>query len=211
MSIKNIVFDFGNVICKYSPEAMLKQFSLTQDDEKLFIEKIFESPLWKDADRGYSFRDVLFCDVLQELPEHLRKVFYACVARYDFEERFMPLNPGIDSLIFELKQQGYGIFLLSNIGYGIHNLVLKMSLFSAFDGKFASCDYGLIKPDKRVCEAFFDSFSLIPEECIFIDDSYENVLMAKEAGMAAVQYNALYEDVGSLCDKLEKFGIECKF
>lgn len=210
MSIKNIVFDFGNVICKYDPRAVLKCFSLSADEEELFVEKIFESPLWKDADRGYSFRDVLFFETAASLPENLRKVFYSCAARYDFEEKFMPVNTGIDKLIAALKEQGYGIYLLSNIGYGVHNLCLKMPLFSLFDGKYVSCDYGLIKPDPRAYKAFFDSFSLDAQECIFIDDSYENVKASNEAGMTALQYNALEEDVFSLCDKLKKFGIDCK-
>ena len=211
MSIKNIVFDFGNVICKYDPSSMMESFSLSEEEKSLFSEKVFNSPLWKDADRGFSYRDVLFYDVLHKLPESLVRFFYACVARYDFEEKFMPLNPGIDKLIVALKQQGYKIYLLSNIGLNIHYLCLKLPVLSLFDGKFVSCDCGLIKPENAVYQAFFEKFSLAPEECVFIDDSYENVSASEKAGMRAFTYNALEEDVASLCDKLKNFGIECNF
>ncbi len=211
MSIKNIVFDFGNVICRYDPYFMMESFPLSEEEKELFSAKIFNSPFWKDADRGYSYRDVLFHDVLQELPDSLKEFFYACVARYDFEEKFMPLNPGIDDLIVALKQRGYKIFLLSNIGLNFHYLSLKLPVLSLFDGKFASCDFGLIKPEEAVYQAFFDKFSIAPEECIFIDDSHENVSASEKAGMRALTYNAMEENVYSLSRKLKSFGIECYF
>lgn len=208
MSIKNIVFDFGNVIGIYDPVKILEGFSLSDEERELFIKEIFEDPLWREADRGCSYRDVLFYDKLKELPERLRSVFFSSVARYDFEAAFMPQSDGIEELIKELKQNGYGIYLLSNIGLGFHILRLKRSIFSLFDGTFATCDYGMLKPEEEVYEAFLERFSLLPAECIFIDDSPENVKAGINAGMSAFTYNALYEDISRLREKLREYGIK---
>lgn len=207
MSIKNIVFDFGNVIMRYDPDEMLNRFSLTESEKKLFKEKIFDDPKWKDSDRGYGYREILFYDTVKELPERLRRVFYALVARYDFEEKFMTYNEGIDELISSLKNNGYKIYLLSNIGLGFHVFNIRIPVFGLFDGKFATCDYGLIKPQKEVFEAFFERFELCPEECIFIDDSIENVNAGIDAGMTAFTYNAVNENTDSLREKLKIRGI----
>lgn len=207
MSVKNIVFDFGNVIGIYDPERILERFSLTREEKELFIKEIFEAPLWKAADRGCSYRDVLFYEKIKELPERLRNVFFSLVARYDFEAAFMPQADGIEELIRELKSEGYGIYLLSNIGLGFHVLRLKRSVFSFFDGTFATCDCGLLKPEKEVYEAFFERFSLTPSECLFIDDSTENVKAGINAGMSAFTYNALYEDIACLRKRLREYGI----
>lgn len=207
MSIENIVFDMGNVILKYDVDAMLDSFSLTDDEKNILLEKIFLSPLWKDADRGYGFRDVLFHETVKEFSEKLRKVFYALCAVYDFELRFMPLNDGISELIADLKTAGYNVYLLSNVGLGFHLLKEKFPVFSQFDGFYISCDHGYIKPEKEAYETFFSMFSLSPEKCLFIDDSPENISGSEMAGMAAILYDMRKESVDILRNKLSKKNI----
>lgn len=192
---------------RYDTDEMLNRFPLTEEEKQIFKEKIFESHLWKDSDRGYSYREILFYETLKELPEKLVDVFYALVARYDFEEKFMTYNEGIYELIDALKRNGYRIYLLSNIGLGFHVFNLKIPVFSLFDGKFATCDCGLIKPRKEAFEAFFSKFGLCPQECIFIDDSPENVRASEISGMKAIQYNANYENIPCLKNKLGQCGI----
>lgn len=207
MKTKNIVFDFGNVIAKYDVEAMLDGFSLTEEEKTVFKKKVFDDPKWKDCDRGFGYRDTVFYETQKELPERLRRVFYGLTARYDFEARFMPFNEGIDDVIKELKDNGYKLYLLSNIGLNFHIFNMKMPVFRLFDGLFPSCDYGVIKPEKEVYEAFFRRFFLIPDECLFIDDSPENVDASIKAGMPAVIYNAMTENTASLRKKLYENGI----
>lgn len=207
MKTKNIVFDFGNVIAKYDVDAMLDAFYLTYEEKRLFREKIFDTQKWKDCDRGFGYRDTVFCDTLDELPKKLRDVFYSLVARYDFELKFMPLNKGIENVIVNLKNNGYKLYLLSNIGLNFHVFNMKIPFLSLFDGVFPSCDYGFIKPEKEIYEAFFRVFSLIPDECLFIDDSSENVEAGKKAGMPGIIYNAVTEDASCLIKKLSERGI----
>lgn len=189
---------------KYDVDGMLAKFDLSQEEKSLFRKLIFDSPLWKDGDRGYSNRDVIFCDTLRLLSEKLRKVFFSLVARYDFEMEFMPFNEGIDELIKELKDNGYRIYLLSNIGLNFHIFNLKIPVFGMFDGLFPSCDFGVLKPEKEIYKLFFERLSLEPGECLFIDDSPENVEASIKAGMPAILYNAVYENVDELRKKLRE-------
>lgn len=207
MTVKNIVFDLGNVIMKYDVDAMLERFSLTFDEKELFKSRIFFDEKWKDGDRGFSFRDVLFYDTVKEFSPKMKQVFYSLVARYDFELEFMEFNKGIDDIIAELKQNGYSIYLLSNFGLNFHFLRNKVPVFSLFDGFFASCDYGIIKPEKEIYEEFFRKFSLNPSECLFIDDSKENTVASCANGMDAFMYNALFEDTDVLRSRLQSRGI----
>lgn len=202
------MFDFGNVIMKYDVDGMLDKFSLTDSEKALFRESIFDSPLWADGDKGFGFRDVLFYDTLKTLPEKLREVFYSLVAGYDFEYRFMPYNDGIEKVIDELKKNGYKIYLLSNIGLNFHFLVRLHPVFYGFDGFFPSCDYGLLKPDKEIYNTFFRRFSLDPAECLFVDDSIDNVNASNESGMRAFTYNAMNEDIRVLRERLRENGIK---
>ncbi|MBR3767239.1 MAG: HAD-IA family hydrolase [Clostridia bacterium] len=192
---------------KYDPDEMLSRFHLTDSEKEFFKQKIFSDPKWRDGDKGFGYRDVLFYDTVKELPEKLQKVFYSLSARYDFELMYMPYNDGIDELIAELKDNGYKIYLLSNIGLSFHYFNKKVPVFSLFDGCFPSCDYGLIKPEKEVYNTFFRRFSLVPEECLFIDDTMENVRASEKAGMPAVCYNAVLQDIAVLRKLLSARGI----
>lgn len=207
MRTKKIVFDFGNVIAKYDVDAMLGTFFLSDEEKKLFKAKVFDDPKWRDCDRGFGYRDTVFHETLNDFSPKLQEVFCSLVARYDFEVQFMPFNAGIEETIKELKDNGYNLYLLSNIGLNFHVFNMKMPVFRLFDGLFPSCDYGVIKPEKEIYDTFFRKFSLIPEECLFIDDSPENVEASIKAGMPAFMYNALSEDVSSLRKKLSEYGI----
>lgn len=207
MAIKNIVFDFGNVIRKYDVEYMLSCFSLDEEEKRLFREKIFDSPLWANSDRGFGYRDVIFADTVSELPCRLRQIFYSLVAGYDFELKFMPEVEGIYEIISLLKSKGYGIYLLSNIGLNIHCIKNKLPVFRFFDGFLTSCDYGLLKPEKGIYEALFDRFGLLPEECLFIDDSPLNVEGSRACSMDAILFNAIDESAEALINKLREKGI----
>ena len=44
------------------------------------------------------------------------------------------------------------------------------------------------KPDQAIYRRLLDRFSLVPGECLFIDDNAANVAGAIQAGMAAVRF-----------------------
>lgn len=207
MKTENIVFDIGNVLMKYDPFAMLERFSLTAEEKQLFIEKIFHSPLWLDADRGCGYRDVLFYEEVKKLPLNLRSVFYALCAKYDFESGNMPVNEGVEDLLCELKNNGYKLYIISNMGLNFHVFSIKMPLFSYFDGTVVSCDHSVIKPDRKIFDIFFDKFSLDPASCLFIDDTCVNVEASEKAGMPAICYNALKQNVCELRELLAERGV----
>lgn len=207
MCIKNIVFDFGNVIRLYDTDEMLNRFSLSDSEKDIFNEKIFNSPKWTDCDRGYGYKDVVFAEEVGEFSENLRNVFYSLVARYDFEIKFMNENSGIYNLISELKNRGYHVYLLSNIGLGFHVFYREMPIFRLFDGVLPSCDYGVTKPDKRIFQVLFDKFSLKPEECLFVDDNPSNIKSSIDCNMDAICYNALNESIKVLEEHFREKGI----
>ncbi len=210
MKTENIVFDIGNVLMKYDPSAMLDRFLLSAEEKQLFIDRIFRSPLWLDADRGCGYRDVLFDEEVKCLPVKLRKVFYALCAKYDFEIGNMPVNEGIEGLLQELKDNGYTLYIISNMGLNFHVFSIRMPLFSHFDGALVSCDCSVIKPDRRIFEKFFEKFSLEPSSCLFIDDTKVNVEASEDAGMPALLYNALESSTDDLRRMLAERGINIK-
>ena len=62
-----------------------------------------------------------------------------------------------------------------------------------FDVLTFSCDVGKNKPGREIYAACLGQLNVPPGECLFVDDSRDNVRAAQEAGMAAIQFTTFAE------------------
>ena len=63
-----------------------------------------------------------------------------------------------------------------------------------------------IEPELRMYQHFLDKYQLKAEECVFIDDTEENVTAAEQIGFAGIVFQS-YE---GLLAQLNKLGVEIK-
>lgn len=185
MGIKNIVFDLGGVIVDYNPEGTLAKY-FDDDTARVLLRELFRNPLWAQMDRGTMTVEQVMQAVRNRIPKGTFDTVYSIVANWGGE---MPPFPGICELVRELKGRGLGVYLLSNVPKSFHEYGKTIPAIQYFDGCFVSADYGLLKPEKAIYEAFLGKFSLSADECFFIDDMQANVDGAQAAGIAAYRHN----------------------
>lgn len=68
----------------------------------------------------------------------------------------------------------------------------------AFDLIVVSAEEGKIKPDAAIYQRTLDKLGRTPEETVFVDDSLENVLAARDLGMHAIHFNVRLDLRGEL-------------
>ena len=68
--LKNIVFDFGNVVMNYDPDKILDHYDLSSADHELLKKVIFQSEEWLEIDRGNLSED-----------EHFEKSFSSSLSK----------------------------------------------------------------------------------------------------------------------------------
>ena len=112
----------------------------------------------------------------------------------------------MEELIKELKDIGYKIYLLSNTSKAFYKFKELFPVIKHFDGTFISADYGVLKPDKRIFRLFCEKFSVLPSECVFIDDMPANVKSATEEGFAGIWFKG---DAEELKKEFARLGINC--
>jgi len=177
--IKNIIFDMGGVLIDYNPEKAL--YSLFDKEiADILLREIFRNPVWSDKDRGLIFPDEIMAMKKNAIPPEI----YDRVC--EMVENFYPYMPPFEKMydfIKQLKENGYGIYLLSNASSDFHERRNGIPALSLFDGVLISADYKLLKPEKEIYEALYEKFSLKPEECYFIDDVQANIDGARATGM----------------------------
>ena len=206
--IKNIVFDMGNVLILFYPKKILSTILDDENEIDAILKYFYATDEYREVDRGtMTYEQVLDC-IKDNLPGHLISLLKELYVDNCFVSDHMPPFPEMYGLVEKLKQNGYKVYLLSNATPQFHNYYSKIPVLSLMDGMFVSSDYKLLKPEKEIYEKFFEVFSLVPEECIFIDDVEENINGGIACGMDGIVFSPSFDDISVLKDKLSKKGVK---
>lgn len=180
---KNIVFDMGNVLIQYDPDQVTRQY--TEDPELIreIHNVLFCSGEWYLLDAGLITEDYAMEKVLKRFATEEQKELAArCFAHW--HEYNMWAKPGMAEVVEELKEQGKGIYILSNASLRLPQCYRSvMPRCDLYDGVMFSAEEKCLKPQAMIYERFFARFGLKAEECFFIDDLEQNIAGAKACGM----------------------------
>ena len=86
--IDTIIFDVGRVLVNWDYESYLKRFAFGPEKTKAIAAATFESPYWRQFDRGILTPAEIvkgFCSLAPEYTEEIKEVFAHC------EETITPL------------------------------------------------------------------------------------------------------------------------
>ena len=171
----------GQVMIRWQPEYYLGQGKFSEEDKAKLLKEVFRSVEWVQLDRGSITLEAAAAAMKSRLPEHLHSAVWDYAIDW-YRWPMVPM-PGMADLVRELKEKGYGIYLLSNCSIPLRQHVHLIPGIEVFDGVFVSSEHRLLKPQHEIFEKFFETFHLEPSECFFIDDAVTNIEGALECGM----------------------------
>ncbi len=172
--IKNIIFDLGNVIVKNPTIDTVRKFFKDEKDAQTFNNYIFTSKFWAMMDLG----EITNAEIADEIESNK----LVDISNYEEARDFM-LNwfttCGVNERTMEigkmLKEKGYYIYILSNMAESTVSYFSRTyDFFKIADGEVVSARVGVRKPDKKIFDILLEKYSLIPEECLIIDDDDTN-------------------------------------
>ena len=199
--IRHIVFDMGNVLVRFDPGLFMDRLGVEAADRALLTREVFKSLEWAQMDRG-TLTDEEGCALMcRRLPEHLHETARQLVLAWD--RPILQIEGSFD-LVRELKELGYGIWLLSNASLRQHEYWPRVPASRYFDGTLISADVKLIKPQPEFYRLLFETFSLRPEECFFIDDNNYNIEGGLNSGMRCAIFHG---DFGAVRARLREAGV----
>ncbi len=207
--IRNIIFDFGNVLARFEPRDMVARFEPNPRNADLLTEVVFDRLYWNDADAGTITDDETKDAFCARLPQELHAV--ACNI-YDAWPTLLPPIDGMTELVKDLKARGYNLYLLSNISTKFaaeySNIPWLSELFSLFDGLVFSAPIGLVKPHREIYEHLLSTHALKADECVFIDDSRHNIDGCEAVGIRGILFDG---DAAHLRASLHEHGCSLAF
>ena len=180
--IRNIIFDMGGVLRVWDPEEFMEAMKIPADDRKILMREIFGAVEWPMQDLGLITEEETLERVRARIPERLHAAAEKLILHW--EDLSRPV-PGMADAIRRLKENGYGIWLLSNASKRHGQYWGKIPGSEYFDGLVISAFEGVLKPDLTIYRTILSRFGLKAEECVFTDDMPANAAGALAVGMDA--------------------------
>lgn len=69
-------------------------------------------------------------------------------------------------------------------------LTHELQIADAFDYMIISSEVGIAKPDEEIYRVLLERLGVLPHECIFVDDSAENIMAAKQLGLHGIHFRS---------------------
>lgn len=187
-NIKNIIFDYGNVIFSIDFVRVQNSFKeLGVSNVADFFGHLKQDPIFDDFDRGKVSAEQ-FRKHIREITDNPNLSDLQIDAAWN--SILIGIAEGNHDLLLKLKDK-YRIFLLSNINEIHYTWImdyLKREFdFDGNDHLFEKTYYshlvGKRKPEPEIFKQVLDENGLKPEETLFIDDSPQHLESAKQLGI----------------------------
>ena len=198
MPINFLYFDFGNVLCTFSHEAMCEQLAEAFGTS---VENVHKTLFGGDLQFRFEAGQLSLMEYYQQLCQkwYVKPPLEAFkLAANDIFEPIEPMFAMIDSLAKAGKRLG----VLSNTNECHWNFVTDGRyspwLPDCFDTIVLSYEERSMKPDAKIYEAAIQRVNLPPDEIFFTDDREENVEGALQAGLDAVLFTGKEQLAGDL-------------
>lgn len=199
--ITTLIFDIGNVLAGYTWRKHFESFGY--DDE--MIERIARAtvkhPLWNEIDRGaMKEEDIIqgFVDSDPGIEQDIRRVLKnvsTIITRYDYAIPW----------IQDLKKKGYRTLYLSNFSPKAEtDCAHALDFIPYMDGGILSYQEKIIKPMPEIYQLLIDRYNLVPEECVFMDDTVANLTGAEKFGIHTIHFT----DRETAIEKLRELGVD---
>ncbi|MBV8801749.1 MAG: HAD-IA family hydrolase [Gammaproteobacteria bacterium] len=196
MSIKNIIFDMGDVLVENTPSLTPDAFCALGAKRNVIDAVFNDKDLFIQYHKG-EISSEKFRAILKQ------KLYLSDITNDQFDQAWLasitePKLPSANfaermAFIEQLRLKGYNIFLLSNnneIHY-INTIKWYGDLLNKaipIQNQYYSHHIGYLKPEREIFQYVLTKNNLHPNETIFFDDVAEYVCAAKSVGMHAMQF-----------------------
>ena len=185
--IKNVVFDFGQVMVRFEPSYMVGRYVKDKADASLLGEVIFDRLYWDRLDAGTISDEEVINACYTRLPDRLHR--YVPEIYYNWIYN-IPEIEGMGALVDYIKKEyGVKVFLLSNISTYFASHAEEISVLSKFDKCIFSAVCGSVKPSREIFAHLCSFCGISADETVFVDDNEKNIRGAEDFGICGYLFD----------------------
>lgn len=190
--IKNIIFDFGNVIFDIDMPSIERELRAAAGEKfDAARDKLLKDNLFNLYETGGLSTEEFVAAIRFAVEPPLAEA--QVVGAWNSIFRQLPAHRL--EMLLRLRERGFGVFLLSNINdlheRWIADHLLREHGIADFEARFFDAVYyshliRLRKPSREIFEYVLADAEILPEETLFFDDLPENVEAAKRLGIKGI-------------------------
>ena len=186
MQPQAVVFDIGNVLTCWTPEAFYDRVIGEARRRELFAEVDLHG-MNLAVDAGALFRETIY-EWAGANPK------WAVEIRWWYDRWIELASPRIEGsivLLRALRAKGVPVFALTNFGKDSFVEALpRLDFLSEFDRKYVSGEMGVIKPDPLIYQMVEQDCGLTGAQLLFTDDRADNITAAARRGWRTHQFES---------------------
>ena len=200
-AVRNVVFDIGGVLADFR----MKEFLAAKGFDGPMIKRIVKASVmtayWGKFERGEMTEEETLQGFIANDPEIAKELAIA----YESVAGMLTSRDYAIPLVQGLKAAGYQVWYLSNYSKKAYvECGESLGFMPDMDGGIVSFQVGMTKPDPGMYRLFLERFGLDPASCVFIDDTPENVDVARSLGFHGIVFHS-YEE---LLPALQAVGVD---
>lgn len=199
--IKTVIFDIGNVLAGFRWKEYYDSFPYSEEVKERIAAATVNSAVWAEYDKGNMSDEEIIEAFVQNDPGIEKEIRESLDNISDMLVRFDYAIPWILSL----KENGYQVLVLSNFSKkAVTDCAHVLDFLPFTDGGILSYKEHVIKPQPEIYALLLERYSLVPDECVFMDDLEENIKGAAKAGIHTI----LFQDEMQAKSELRKLGVK---
>ena len=186
MRVEAVIFDIGNVLTRWQPEAFYDRVIGVDRRVALFC-GVDLHKMNEDIDAGALFRETIY-DWADRHPD------WGIEVRMWYDRWVELASPRIEGSIAlqrALRARGVPVFALTNFGqHSFAEAVPKMDFLADFDRRYVSGEMGVIKPNPLIYQMVEHDCGLSGDRLLFADDKADNIAAAADRGWRTHQFES---------------------
>lgn len=200
--VNSLIFDYMGVIADIDIKKMLKNLTLVEKFKALrILVGMKNNPIFQDTFDKYQNGLITHDELCMIAAGVYPKAAMVVPKILELIPVCLKENKPLLKLIKKLHNDGIKIVLLSNSIPETQIKIENSTMVEDFDGFVLSHLVGMMKPDKQIYDFTCETYGLVPENTMFIDDTAENLIGAKKSHlktMHCTNMESLAKRLGSM-------------
>ena len=190
--IRALILDYGGVISKpQNPDNVNNILQILSQDHKDFMD-VYRSKR-ENYDNGQLSGEEYWHSILQHYGLEQDESKVTNLIQEDVKS-WTQINDSMIQFIKESRKKLHKLAIISNMTRDCLVFMKKhFQWLGLFDELIFSCEFGKNKPDATIYEACLSGIEIPPQECLFADDSLENVDGAMKSGMKVIHFKSFFQ------------------
>ena len=192
IKIRALILDYGGVISKPQDfEHVANMYRILKREYKDF--EIMYRRNRAEYDSGHKTGSEYWTGILNHHDIEFKSADIATLIQEDVKS-WTRINDSMIRFVKEIRSEIDKLSIISNMTEDtLAYIRTAFKWLDLFDELIFSCEFGTNKPDKKIYEVCLDKLKLSPAECLFVDDSAENIEGASAIGMNTIHFKSFDE------------------